>query len=455
MRRFTPAQLLARLGQLPPASRYWIAFSGGCDSSVLLHAMAELGPQLPGCTLAALHINHNLQPQSGDWAKQCRAECESLAMPLREINVDARGQQGSSPEAAARAARYAAFERVLQAGEGLLLAHHQDDQAETLLLQLLRGAGPRGLASMPHYRPLGAGWLGRPLLDFSREALCHYAQQAGLSWIDDPSNFDTGIERNFLRQQVWPQLTSRWPALSVILARAASHQAEAAILLQQLAAEDWHQMQQSGDANLPISRLSALSPERQRNLLRYWIGNVHDLPLPDHRRLTRILTEVIPARRDANPILAWPGAILRRYDGQLWLSANDSLAQLTQTETAETLTWDLRQPLPIGAGRWLKVSPGQAGLDPYWQGQPNITVRFRRGGEMCRPAGRSHHHLLKKLFQEWRVPPWQRERVPLLYVGDKLAVVIGYCVCQPFQAEGDGLQISEIRDQDTFMIETP
>ncbi|MCG6886328.1 MAG: tRNA lysidine(34) synthetase TilS [Proteobacteria bacterium] len=449
---FTPAQLFAQLGQLPPAKRYWIAYSGGCDSTVLLHALAELRSRLPDCTLGAVHVNHNLQEQAADWASHCRTICKSLVIPLREISVDARASSGSSPEAAARAARYAAFKQVLTAGEGLLLAQHRDDQAETLLLQLLRGAGPRGLAAMPSHRPFGAGWLGRPLLDFSRAELVQYARQAGLHWIEDPSNFDTGIERNFLRQRLWPQLQSRWPALTATLARAASHQAEAARLLQQLAAEDWQRLQPDGNQNLSIAALSTLSPERQRNLLRYWIGTIHGLAVPDQQRLKRILSEVVPARVDANPVLGWPGVVLRRYDGQLWLS-DDSVPAGTRSESV--LAWDLRQPLEMDAVRRLVVSPARRGLASRWRDQANVTVRFRQGGEICRPAGRAHHHPLKKLFQEWRVPPWQRGQVPLIYVDDDLAAVVGYCVCEPFQAEGEGLQVKEIRDQDTLMIETP
>ena len=441
--RFTEAQLLARLQQLPPASRYWIAFSGGCDSTVLLHALAKLRPQLPSTRLAAVHVNHNLQDQAADWAGHCRAVCEALDIPLREISVDASTPRGHSPEAAARAARYEAFEGVLKAGDGLLLAHHQDDQAETLLLQLFRGSGPRGLAAMPAQRPFGAGWLGRPLLDFRRETLCAYARQRDLAWIDDPSNFDTGSERNFLRQELWPALQARWPALSSTLARAANHQAGAAALLEELAAGDWERLRPATGNNLPVKALTTLTPERQRNLLRYWIETVHGRPLPDRQRLERIRTELVGARPDANPELRWPGAMLRRYDGQLWL---DDGGDLPASNPGRVMTWDLLRPLELGDGRRLETRPAPRGLDPRWRDHDNITVRFRHGGEICRPAGRAHHHPLKKLFQEWRVPPWQRSEVPLIYVGEDLAMVVGYCVCEPFQAQGEGLVVHEVKE---------
>ena len=425
---FTPAQLLDQLAQLPPARRYWVAYSGGCDSTVLLHAMAALREQLP-VELRALHINHNLHEAAPEWALHCHHVCETLDIPLYEVNVDARGSKGESPEAAARAARYRIFTEVLQVGDGLLLAHHRDDQAETLLLQLLRGSGPRGLAAMPSHRPLGAGWLGRPLLGFSRQALCDYAAAEGLAWIDDPSNFDTEFDRNFLRQQVMPLLQQRWPSAASTLARTAGLQAEAAELLQQLAEEDWQHCAGPQADTLRIEALSQLSPERQRNLLRYWIDSVNHLPLADQQRLNRILAEVIPAAEDAQPSVRWPGGQVRRYAGLLYLLAADP------EPVTGPLRWDLTGTLELGDGRQLRtVSTTGAGLQAALQGNASLSVRFRQGGEVCRPAGRGHQHELKKLLQEWGVPPWQRPRVPLLYVGEELAAVVGYCVCEPYHA---------------------
>ena len=426
---FTPAQLLDQLAQLPPARRYWVAYSGGCDSTVLLHALAALREQLP-VEVRALHVNHHLHEAAPDWAIHCHTVCEALDLPLYEVNVDARSGKGESPEAAARAARYRIFAEVLQTGDGLLLAHHRDDQAETLLLQLLRGSGPRGLAAMPVHRPLGDGWLGRPLLAFSRQVLCEYAASEGLKWIDDPSNFDTEFDRNFLRQQVMPLLQQRWPSTASTLARTAGLQAEAAELLYQLAEEDWHHCAGPQADTLSIATLMQLSPERQRNLLRYWIDSVNELPLPDQQRLNRILIEVIPAAEDAQPCIRWPGGQVRRYAGWLYLLAADP-----QPLTGP-LPWDLTEALELGDGQQLQAIPSEGeGLRVDLQGDANLTVRFRQGGEVCRPAGRGHQHELKKLFQEWGVPPWERPRVPLLYVGEALAAVVGYCVCEPYHAE--------------------
>lgn len=439
---FSTAQLLEQLAQLPPARRYWIAYSGGCDSTVLLHAMASLWPQLGETELHAVHINHSLHEAAGQWAGMCRSVCNDLGIPVQELTVDARADQGDSPEAAARRVRYEAFKQVLGTGDGLLLAHHRDDQAETLLLQLLRGAGPRGLAAMPAHRPFGAGWLGRPLLEFSREELCHYAQQAGLEWIDDPSNFDTGYDRNYLRQHLMPVLLERWPSAATTLARAAAHQADAAELLTQLAAEDWQTIQQEENNSLAVTGLLRLSPERQRNLLRYWIETVHHRPLPDQQRLNRILTEVMPAAVDAEPCIEWHGTTLRRYDGRLYLTDERAPHQ------DKAIHWDLNSPLDLGDGRQLVAESvtGQ-GLKTTLCGRRDITVRYRQGGEICQPVGRGHRHALKKLFQEWRVPPWERNRVPLIYVGDEMAVVVGYCICEPYQTdEHNGLFVNQMTD---------
>ena len=428
---FTPAQLFDQLAQLPPAQRYWVAYSGGCDSTVLLHALASLREQLPA-ELHALHINHNLHEAAPGWVDHCHAVCEALAIPLTEVNVDARAAKGESPEAAARAARYRIFTEVLRNGDGLLLAHHRDDQAETLLLQLLRGSGPRGLAAMPKHRPQGAGWLGRPLLDFSRQELCRYAEAEQLEWIDDPSNFDTDFDRNFLRQRGLPLLQERWPAAVTTLARAADHQAEAAELLHQLAEEDWQLTAGPHADTLRIESLLRLTPERQRNVLRYWIDSVNSVPLPDRQRLLRILSEVIPAAEDAEPCIRWPGGQVRRYAGLLYLLTTEP-ASITSP-----LKWDFSDRLELDDGRVLLATPGKGeGLKADLIKQGTITVRFRQGGEVCRPVGRGHRHSLKNLLQEWGVPPWERNRVPLLYVNEAIAAVVGYCVCEPYQAGSD------------------
>ncbi|MGI9321112.1 MAG: tRNA lysidine(34) synthetase TilS, partial [Thiogranum sp.] len=205
------------LKKLPRAREYWVAFSGGVDSHVLLHLLAEARRQLPG-SLAAVHVNHQIQQQSGDWEIHCRSVCEELRVPFHLLRVQGKARAGESPEAAARTARYRALADWLPTDAVLTTAQHRDDQAETLLLQLFRGSGPRGLAAMPENSALGRGRLLRPFLETSRQAIVSYARAHRLRWIEDPSNTDTRYDRNLLRQRIMPELQQQWPGLSKVLA---------------------------------------------------------------------------------------------------------------------------------------------------------------------------------------------------------------------------------------------
>ena len=441
---FTPAHLLQQLAQLPAAQRYWIAYSGGCDSHVLLYAMAALREQL-AVPIHAIHVNHGLQSQAAEWEKHCQQVCDRLAVPLEIARVDAASAAGESPEEAARKARYAVFRESLQDNDLLLMAHHQDDQAETLLLQLMRGAGVKGLAAMPMLSALGRGRLARPLLDFSRAVLHHYALQQGLQWIDDPSNTDTRFDRNYLRHAVMPLLHQRWPATGHTLSRVAGHMAESATLLQVLAEQDWQRCRVAGK-RLAVAALGTLDKARVRNLLRYWLVEVCGLRMPDSKHLNRIVAEVLPAAGDANPLVSWQGGEVRRYRDELYAAHPAGHARRVQ----QNIPWDGKQTLQLDPQRVLipQRVKGQ-GVDRRLIEQGGLSVRFRQGGEKCRPMGRQHHHSLKKLFQEWGVPPWQREQIPLLYVGEEMVQIVGYCLCEPYQANSqqDGLLVSVEKTQ--------
>ncbi|HFC52901.1 MAG TPA: tRNA lysidine(34) synthetase TilS [Gammaproteobacteria bacterium] len=433
---FTPQRLLGALEQFPPARRYLVAYSGGLDSHVLLHSLALLRDRLAVQELHAVHVDHRLSPSAGEWSRHCTAICNGLDVPCHVLRVDARHAKGESPEAAARKARYEAIAAFLQESDGLLTAHHLDDQAETVLLQLLRGCGPRGLAAMPPWDRFGAGWHGRPLLGFSREDLRGYARSEKLRWIEDESNYDTGFERNFLRHEVIPLLRSHWPALGRTLSRTAMHSAEAAGLLDRLAAED---LAVEPDGGVSIVHLKRLDPGRQRNVLRYWIRR-SGLPLPDTAHLQRIIEEVLPAAADGAPRVAWPGAEIRRYRDRLY-----ALTPLPEHDNSRILEWDLAEPMPLPGGAVVRARQvAGRGVKRQLCSEARVTVRFRQGGERCRPAGRGHTRSLKKLLQEHGVPPWHRERLPLIHLDGKLAAVAGLFVCEPFQArdEEPGLEFS-------------
>jgi tRNA(Ile)-lysidine synthase len=420
-------QILARL---PRAPEYQVAYSGGVDSHVLLFILAGVREQLPG-ELVAVHVNHGIQQASGDWEVHCRAICEQLGVRFRCIQVQGRAGRGESPEAVARAARYRGLAQSLPADAVLLTAQHRDDQAETLLLQLFRGAGVRGLASMPEQMPFGQGQLLRPFLFSSRKEIVACARQHRLCWVVDPANRDLRYDRNFVRHQLLPQLQQRWPAVAHTLSRAAAHQADQVELAAVVAEMDYAHCRGRAGHGLQVDQVRLLSVARQRNLLRFWIEH-NGLSLPSRVVIERILEELLESDGVSSPLVHWPDAEVRRYRNCLYAMAPPPAHVVEQI-----FCWAPEFPLSLeNAGGELTASREQgAGLVLPDVGQ--ITIRFRQGGEQLQPAGRQHHHRLKKLLQEWGVPPWERNRIPLVYVGDTLVAVAGLCVTEGFHAGAD------------------
>ncbi|MCU7933642.1 MAG: tRNA lysidine(34) synthetase TilS [Candidatus Thiodiazotropha sp. (ex Dulcina madagascariensis)] len=424
----TAARLLETLRQLPQASCCHLAFSGGLDSCVLLHLLAVLRPQLP-YRLQAIHVHHGLQREADGWQAYCEQQCQRYDIPVDSVRLTLSLNSGDSLEAVAREARYQALAARMGEGDLLLTAQHQDDQAETLLLQLMRGSGPAGLASMPTLARFGPGWLARPLLAYSRQSLERYAQQHGLTWQEDPSNQDQRFDRNFIRHQVMPLLRSRWPAASTTLSRAARFSGELLMLAKEEAEEDLTKARHGETDTLSISALKQFHTVRLRNLLRHWISAAGASP-PSSKKLARIEQEAVHGRIDAAPLIRWDGWEVRRYRDQLFLKRAHKIDVPTQP-----IAWYDRSQLvlPEGLGR-LIAQPGEGGVSAARWHRGMVEVRFRQGGERCQLPGQSHHRPLKKLFQEWGVPPWERECMPLVYVDGELAVIPGRCVCEPFQA---------------------
>jgi len=402
------------LSDAPPAGRLLVAFSGGLDSHVLLHALrATLDRRGDTRPLLAVHVHHGLQPQADEWIVHCETVCAALGVSLSVARVTVT-EAGQGLEAAAREARYRALAAAMQPRDLLLTAHHQDDQAETLLLQLLRGAGPAGLAAMPRLAPFGPGWLGRPLLDRPRRALEAHARDAGLAWVEDPSNTDPRFDRNYLRQEILPRLAERWPGASARLAAAAANQADALEQLDALAREDGERGRGEAPGTLSVQALRRLRRGRCRNLLRLWLRD-KGLAAPPQARMDAILDEALTAGPDRVPCVAWPGVEVRRYRDDLYAM------QPLPAPPREPIPWDLRSPLTIpGLGLGLDPAPlAAAGITPERCAGP-VTVRFRRGGERIRLPGRGHSAALKTLMQAAGMPPWERERLPLVYVGEVL-----------------------------------
>ena len=404
-----------------------VAYSGGVDSHVLLHLCHAAG--LP---VRAIHIHHGLQAEADHWDRHCAEVCSKLDIAYQCIHVDANPGPGESPEDAARKARYQALENELRSDEVLLTAHHQDDQAETLLLQLMRGAGPAGLASMPAIKSFGAGYHARPMLGFSQQSLTQYAEEHKLIWVDDPSNADTSFDRNYIRKEVMPRLVENWSNANEALSHVAALQQDTLEVIDAMAATDLAAVSTQQRNSLSMSKLKQLSEARQYNVLRYWI-NASGYGRPRRNIMQEVIESVLPAAEDTTPLVFWGGTEIRRYQDTLYI-----LPALNSHEIHHVYAWDGEQPLYIDALNLemrLEQSLGK-GLHQDVVAR-RMTVRFRQGGEQLRPHGRRHTHSLKKLMQEAGIPPWQRNRIPLIYIDHQLACVCGYWIAESFSVSAD------------------
>jgi tRNA(Ile)-lysidine synthase len=399
--------LRAALASMPPAA-LCVAFSGGPDSSALLHALAQL-PEARARDLRALHVDHGLQPESAAWAAHCERYCAALGVPCEVLRVQVGSGTGRGVEAAARDARYAALAAQLHDGEYLLLGHHRDDQAETVLLKLLRGAGPEGLGGMRALRPFGRGQLWRPLLALSRRQLHDYVEAQRLDCIDDPSNRDTRLARNQLRHEILPRLAQRWPqAVDSILHSAALCRAAAdALQTQWLAA--FAGLHDPANGSLDARGWLALAQALREPLLDHWL-HARGLPAPTSAQRRQIERQC-GARAGQLPCIRWTGTELHIWKGRLWALPPERIV-----DADWQVPWH-GEPLALPDGGELRLTFAGARL-----AEP-LHVRLRRGGERIKPDGDAHTRELRDLFQQSHLPPWQRNACPLLYAGDDLVAV--------------------------------
>ena len=392
--------------------RLLVGLSGGLDSTVLLHALAQRRGDFP--SLRAIHVHHGLLPEAESWSEHCQGLCAELAVELSLHRVQVNRDGGQGLEAAAREARHAAFAAELREGESLVLAHHRDDQAETVLLRLLRGSGSGGLAAMRSERFIGANALLRPLLGLDRESLLEYALGHGLAWCEDPSNADTGPDRNFLRHRVLPLLSERWPQAGIALARSATLLDEDDALLDAEAARRLDALVQDEETSLDATGLLSLEPAWRARVLRLWLERLGLPPLSADAPAS-IAAQVLGAEPDRVALYRWSGAELKRWRGCLVASLENA-----QSDAEISLPWDGTQTLEFPRGGQLELRSMEAGATVSFADGDfgDCRVASRIGGERIRLPGRSHHHLLKHLLQEARVPPWDRQRIPLLFAGD-------------------------------------
>ena len=413
--------------------RFLVAFSGGLDSTVLLHQLVQWRIQQPDVSLRAIHVHHGLSPNADAWVAHCQQVCSRWDVPLSIVRVTL-AEEGLGLEAQARKARYQAFADALRAGEVLVTAQHQDDQCETLLLALKRGSGPAGLAAMPAELPFHGTLLLRPLLNETREALEQWACVHRLSWIEDESNQDASYDRNFIRLEVLPLLKQRWPHFANAAARSAALCGEQEQLLDELLAEELASLV-SAEGTLTLAPLMTLSANRRAALLRRWLSGL-GAPMPSRDLLSRIWQEAILAREDASPRLVLGSHEIRRFQGQLWWvksTAGQRQTVIPWPGPLEPLT------LPAGLGKLTLVPGGD--IRPPRADEP-VSVRFHASG-MLYVAGRQGGRKLKKIWQELGVAPWLRDTTPILFYGETPIAAAGQFVTQAGLADSaEGLRLT-------------
>ncbi|OQX35501.1 MAG: tRNA lysidine(34) synthetase TilS [Oceanospirillales bacterium LUC14_002_19_P2] len=420
--------------------RLVVGFSGGLDSTVLLHLCVVLRERGIIRSLEAIHINHGLSPNAAAWQAFCEAICHQWAVPLASRKVVVQRGAGDGLEASARTARYQQYDEVLQPGNCLLQAHHLNDQAETLIYRMVRGCGVHGLAAIPRERTLGAAMILRPLLDVSREAIHAYAQQHQLEWIEDESNQDITYDRNFLRHEVVPQLNRRWPGALNNLGRLAEDAADVAVLLDQVAEADLQQVlsvkdipYHQGALVLDSACLISLTDYRQRNVIRHWLRS-QGFPLPGRVVIQCILDELVSAVQDACPVVRWEGCEVRRHESAI--VAMQPLRALPPFSCQLTLSVGCDLELP-GNGR-ISAEYGEAGLSLGLVRSDvlGLSIGYRSDIVVApfRLPGRTGRKSLKKWLNELAVPTWVRDRLPVLHRDGELVAIPGLLVNAEYAA---------------------
>ena len=420
-----------------------IAYSGGVDSQVLLHALMQLKQKkLVNNNITVCHVNHGLSDNALHWQQFAQQECDKLSVKLVIKSVHVQAQAQHSLEALARDARYHAL-KTLRAQKSLVLTgHHSDDQSETFLLALKRGAGLKGLAAMSAQTQLAQHLLVRPLLSISRQEIEAYAQAHQLNWIEDESNLDTCFDRNFIRQQVMPLLRARWPSISNTINRSASHCLAGQELLDELAEQDLSVCSASEDS-LHIDRLQSLSIARFNNLIRYFMAQ-HACLMPSTEQLNQVRQQ-LQAADDKSPQINVSGQVFRRFKGALYLTPD--YQDLSDWQTSVALSEDNTVvTLPDNLGKLIfnhnigKANGSSAIIFP--KQKQRVTVRFSHHNPKCLPDFRQHSRSVKKVLQELNIAPWQRKRIAFLYYDNELVAAVGHFICQPFIAKDNEKSIT-------------
>ncbi|MDT8320011.1 MAG: tRNA lysidine(34) synthetase TilS [Xanthomonadales bacterium] len=397
---FSSESLLAELHRLPQPLKYWVGFSGGADSTALLQALHERQADLTA-PLEALHFHHGLQGEGDAWLEHCRRFCAQRGIAFSSKRLEIHAARGVSPEEEARDRRYEAVAKVLGEHEMYLTAHHADDQAETLFLNLMRGSGIDGLAGIPTLRALDAGWVARPLLGVYRRELLGYLESRGVDWVTDPSNRDVRFDRNFLRQEIFPLLESRWPGIAARLARTARNARISARAVEAFVDQQAGHLLADSE-RLPLPPLRSLSPDMRSLVLRQWLRR-HELRALPENRLNEFLEQACAETPASQAEVTWSGWMIKRYRQNLWLQRSKALP------ACPTRPWSAGTSLELGdeLGE-LRLEGGDIDLPGSW------SVRARSPADRLQLHQDRPRRPAKDLFQSSGVPPWLRSCVPIL-----------------------------------------
>lgn len=427
VKQFDIDALQAQLAGYNNAKRYVVGYSGGVDSHVLLHALSQLKNIAPQ-NISAIHINHGLSSNASQWERHCQQVCDELQIPLQIIRIQA-NKKTASLENELREKRYQAFAEHLDKTDILLLGHHANDQAETILLRMFRGSGSKGASGMPATRSLAASKLARPLLSFNRSHLVAYAKLHNITWVEDDSNQNLIFDRNFLRHSLLPIIKLRWPAYQKVLNRFAAINEQQSRTIDYLIAPLLSGIIDPNDKSLDLTKLNKYPAEIKLNLIRGWLQQLL-FPAPNYNQLQKIIIEVIGARQDASPILNLHGVEIRRYAKHLY-----AFKALAEHNKNAIYNWQLNEVFSLPGVGCLSASQTTGVGVATPNNTELVNICFRRGGERCTPAGRAGSRSLKKLLQEINLPPWLRDRVPLIYINNELVAVADLWVCENYAAK--------------------
>ncbi len=420
---------ISTLKSCPATGKFWIACSGGMDSSVLLHLFYSSKSQV-NKPIEVIYVNHGLYKNSVDWGDFCKEQCQRYEIPFTQLDISEKCPKGISIEAWAREKRYSLIAQTMNKNDVLFTAHHQDDQVETFFLQALRGAGPRGLASMPTIKKIANGFHVRPLLHYKRSEIQCYANNNSLVWHDDNSNSDTRYDRNYLRHKILPEIEERWPAYRETISRMINHQKEYKTVLDEIAYSDMKRALHN-NVSLNLDVIQKLSIERQKNLIFIWLDEMN-LDSPGSKHMEHIISDLVCSTSDKLPCVNWKDIEVRRYKNLLYASKT-----MNEHDVNIELDWNIHSPLSILDETLIAKPENGKGISKANTMNAKFVIRYRQGGEKIHPDNYSHSKTVKQLFQECGVLPWLRDRVPLVYINEKLAVIPGFCIDKSYSAAID------------------